>query len=399
MWVGYASINSVIINVGGEVVAKAQDGVFITNVSYVERDHPLPNEDYKIYYADNTILKSSINLEPSNLMSEISLKVSFYNSSNYDYFFDDVRYADELTDELNDVYSNFDIIYVFDNQNKVISKDGGTLDVIITFQYHNLDESTSNVLNSILNFEFVRGYNITYKNITNNGYPTTIKEGEDLDIVFSEDLPDGILLTGSTSYRYQNYNLIVNDVVCDITISDAVVFEHKGEFKFDGTNYIDTGIYLFNEENYNKNFEVSFSILDQDLSQEPYAALFNSMNENDDYFRGVVFRIDYYTKIYDFISDDEGENSTLDHKNLQYQFDEVSEVKIYRIDSFIYISINGGTLTQLRDYSNFNAYFDIPAFFGASLDSSGNPFRYYRGTLSNMKIKMLENDGIQEFDI
>jgi len=102
---------------------------------------------------------------------------------------------------------------------------------------------------------------------------------------------------------------------------------------------------------------------------------------------------------YDFISDDEGTNGALDHASYVFQFGEVSKVKIYRIDNIIYISVNDGELTKVRDYTNFNAYFDIPAFFGASLDTTGNPFRYYKGTLSNMKIKMLANDGIQELDI
>ena len=38
------------------------------------------------------ILKSSINLEPNDINSEVSLKVSFYNNTEYDYIFKNIVY-------------------------------------------------------------------------------------------------------------------------------------------------------------------------------------------------------------------------------------------------------------------------------------------------------------------
>jgi len=35
MGIGYASINSISLNINGEVLAKAQDGIYITEVNYV----------------------------------------------------------------------------------------------------------------------------------------------------------------------------------------------------------------------------------------------------------------------------------------------------------------------------------------------------------------------------
>lgn len=154
MGIGYASINSIITRINGDIVAKNQEGIFITEVNYIERDNSLPNETHKVYFADGTLLKSSITLEPNDLTSEVSLKVSFYNSTEYDLAFKDIVYAEEITDEVDDVYSNSNIIYTFTNQNKTIAKNGGTLEVIITFKYSEIDESTSNILNSILNFKF-----------------------------------------------------------------------------------------------------------------------------------------------------------------------------------------------------------------------------------------------------
>ncbi len=154
MGVGYASINSILLNINGEVIAKAQDGIFITEVEYIERSNSLPNENYLVLLADNAILKSSIILEPNDINSEVSLKVLFYNNTEYDYVFKNVVYAEEISDEIDDIYSNSDIVYTFTNQNEIIAKNGGTLEVIITFKYSEMNESTSNILNSILNFKF-----------------------------------------------------------------------------------------------------------------------------------------------------------------------------------------------------------------------------------------------------
>lgn len=151
MCVGFAAINSIVIKYDGLAVAKRQDAVFITKVEYVNNDD-VSNDGYDIVYADKTILNSKINLDEDNANSELSLKLSFYNSSSSDYIFKDVIFADDL--DLEDVYSNLDITYTFDKQNEIISKNGGTMDVVITFKYDNLDEDTSNVLNSLLNFKF-----------------------------------------------------------------------------------------------------------------------------------------------------------------------------------------------------------------------------------------------------
>jgi len=163
MGVGYASVNSIIMGINGDAVVKAQDGIFITEVSYVQGNNSLSDEGYEIYYTDSTILKSKIILVQNDLNSEVSLKVSFYNSTEYDYVFKDVVYAEELTDEMYDVYSNSNIVYTFDKQNEKISKNGGTLDVIITFKYDQINDSTSNILDSILNFKFeLKKYVVTF---------------------------------------------------------------------------------------------------------------------------------------------------------------------------------------------------------------------------------------------
>ena len=170
MSIGYASINSVSLGIDGDVIAYVQDGVFITDVEYVPNEENV-NTDYSISRFYSTILNSNVVLEEGNIDSELSLKVSFYNNSEDDYIFTGVIFADELIGEIDNVYSNLDITYTYDNQREIISKNGGTLDVTITFKYSQIIESTSNILNSILNFKFEK---VKYVNVSFDGNGGTV---------------------------------------------------------------------------------------------------------------------------------------------------------------------------------------------------------------------------------
>ena len=170
MSIGYASINSVSLGIDGDVIAYVQDGVFITDVEYVPNEE-IVNTDYSISRFYSTILNSNVVLEEGNIDSELSLKVSFYNNSEDDYIFTGVIFADELIGEIDNVYSNLDITYTYDNQREIISKNGGTLDVTITFKYSQIIESTSNILNSILNFKFEK---VKYVNVSFDGNGGTV---------------------------------------------------------------------------------------------------------------------------------------------------------------------------------------------------------------------------------
>lgn len=352
------------------------------------------------FYFDVEIPTSEVILIDNQ--AEINLEIKNNDGTNYNSY--DTSYEIILQDNVNYAMSIDDVNNGIINGNSIKSNSIKlNLEKISANNVENIHLKIKSIapykkeIDVVLNVK--NGYRITYINIDNNGYPTEVLEGENLDITFINDLPDGVLITGATTYSYNDYNLKIDGIKNNIVIRDAVVFEHADAYTFNGNNYIDTGVSLFSEENYNKNFEVTFTINNKVTEQESYAALFNSMNEADKFFRGITFRIDYYNSEYDCVSDDEGPNSTLDHASFVYDFSKVSKVKLYRIDDILYISVNDGSLTKVRDYTNFESYFDLPAFFGASADASGNPFRYFKGTLSNMRIKLLANDGIQEFDI
>ena len=150
MGVGYASINSIILNINGEVVAKAQDGIYITEIEYVS-DVNANLIESKILSAYQTLLNSNIILSDVDPNSSITYKIAIYNSSDKNYIFDGVSYDKEFYSNNNITYSStgLDIGYELYSKNTVVFD--------ITFKYIDdilLSESITQ-LESYLKFNFV----------------------------------------------------------------------------------------------------------------------------------------------------------------------------------------------------------------------------------------------------
>ena len=64
----------------------------------------------------------------------------------------------------------------------------------------------------------------------------------------------------------KNLTKIANDTVELYTIWSLTSSSSNSDYVFTGKNYINTGIYLFNENTVNKDFEVSFEIVSRETS-------------------------------------------------------------------------------------------------------------------------------------
>lgn len=149
MSVGYAAVNSVIMNFKGEGVAKLYSGIYITDVNYSSSvDANLNNT--KMISAENNILNSNVELSKTNGNSFYTYTIKIYNSNSSDYYFDKVDYLIG-----NDTYSNSNIIFELNglkNNQKISSKSYVTF--TITFKYKDGVVASNNILRSILNFKF-----------------------------------------------------------------------------------------------------------------------------------------------------------------------------------------------------------------------------------------------------
>ncbi len=150
MGIGYASIESVTGEIEGKAIADAQSGVFITNVEYVS-DVDANINNCKINNFLGTMLNNTIELSKTNSESEITYKITVYNSSEEEVPFVGVVYDD-------DFYDNSDIAFEITTDGFQVGETiapGEIKEVYITFKYKeatgNVPENT--VLKSYLNFK------------------------------------------------------------------------------------------------------------------------------------------------------------------------------------------------------------------------------------------------------
>ena len=181
----------------------------------------------------------------------------------------------------------------------------------------------------------------------------------------------------------------------DITLYarwNKIYFSNDGPVEFDGNSYIDTGIMLFNEDNADKNFIVTFTV-DEYLGYNPTnnkdkrATIFTNMNEHDPYLGAQFFHDDdsYYVNV----NSSAAAVDKVKDPNTGYVTGE--KVIFKREGGIVYYSYDDGlTFTPTVNFSSFNAYFDYHATFGAGLDEHKNPWRYMLGTLSGMSIEVIE---------
>lgn len=170
---------------------------------------------------------------------------------------------------------------------------------------------------------------------------------------------------------------------------------------YHNTRFIDTGIALYSNENYLKDYEMhlkfdSYNPADQvdyfgseDGGQQTFANDKPEVTAGDKKAPGAVIRRD--RSLIEFSSKMNNERIT---KNVSYTL--ADEVSIYRINGIIYYQVNDGSLILLQDITGFNQQFGLNAWFGAYPrdDCDGNngpctePKRIPEATLSNMYIRL-----------
>lgn len=157
--IGYASVNSIIFDIGGTAMAKLQSGVFLTDVNVDSNNTVDGTSEVNTFFG--TMLDTSVTL--NSLSSELTLLVTVYNDSDVDYIFSGIRYLDlTSTDiseypQLSSLYSNSDIIIDGEYKSLVGTKLAPYeyIDIPITFKYDsNVEIVTDPLLNVTINFMF-----------------------------------------------------------------------------------------------------------------------------------------------------------------------------------------------------------------------------------------------------
>ena len=165
---------------------------------------------------------------------------------------------------------------------------------------------------------------------------------------------------------------------------NKIYFRHAEPTTFTGNSFIDTEIMLFNQTNAARDFIVTFVVDTLGENQENRAAIFADMYEKNDPYQGVQFR--WFNNRYNVNANVRGNK-----KNTGVNYTPGNKVILKRIDGVFSYSLDGGaTYTNYQNFSNFTDYFDVNATFGGQYDADGNGWRYFKGTLSDMKVEILD---------
>ena len=164
---------------------------------------------------------------------------------------------------------------------------------------------------------------------------------------------------------------------------------------YSNVKYIDTHISLFSSDNFEKDFELGFTIDDYvaDNTVHNQATMVNSKLENlDENYPGfVVRRKDGNTSIE--LTEKFG-SSTPYAKIFTYK--PGTQIRVARIGGKMYYSQDGADWTFLQNINSYLGRFNLTTWFGAFSDETdmtktgetSNADRYFKGTLSNIYIKM-----------
>lgn len=152
MGIGYStSFVTTDLKLQALVKIKSHNGIFITTVDYVDnKNADLTNSNIISY--DETFVKSNITLSDKDGYSEITYKITVYNSDNFSYYFDKVLYSiGEST------YDNEQIsFYLTDLYQGTEVKPNSYCTFNITFYYKDNILVENNSLKSYLKFNFIR---------------------------------------------------------------------------------------------------------------------------------------------------------------------------------------------------------------------------------------------------
>lgn len=136
--------------------------------------------------------------------------------------------------------------------------------------------------------------------------------------------------------------------------------------------YINTGVYLFNEENINRDFEVvveglysnigdgQMTILCAKHNGQALGFLIRVYNTNDRTYAGTIFA----------------------KRNV------INDVIIIRRINGV-LSVEGNTINNQPVPFNPNTVFDWPLYLGCAVNDNGKPYRWATGTIGHIVVRWL----------
>lgn len=187
MSIGYATINSINLNVSGSA-----SGLFQTyNDIYIRSATVSSKNGEKINFngINGLMLNTSLSLVKQS-SSTVSMVVTLFNPSQNTYKFNGVIYAKDLVSSEPNIYSNSNIVYSYSSSKSEVGPNE-SVKVTITFSYKSYTSSSSQNLNSILSIDFAK-IKETVVDKLNGSNSVALYDAERSD--------EGIVFNGDNSY-------------------------------------------------------------------------------------------------------------------------------------------------------------------------------------------------------
>ena len=250
-----------------------------------------------------------------------------------------------------------------------------------------------------IDVEIVREDGIMYTKVNSIKYKKALTYKSDID-TFDVPLTIGGNINATGAYdrlfkgKLSNVSVefyegsIVNNVFHYTETKTDNSYQLNGTIEFDGTNYIDTGLNLFSSENINKDFEMSLTIeqLGGNIDQ---ATLINFKDESqNNVWPGVAYRVNKAATYYEITARWPGQANVIINDSVVPP----KKLTFVRRDGIIYYSINDETENKLIEVpaSSLTKPIGSNLTFGASLNGSLKPFRFFYGIVSNISVKLYD---------
>ncbi|MDD5980356.1 MAG: hypothetical protein PUC23_04510 [bacterium] len=226
MGIGYASVNSVILNINGNATAYKYDGLFISSIT-TDEENTL-NGINTSNVVNNTMLNTSITLG-NDLSSKFTMIVNVCNNYSDDRIFSGLRYMDLTEDELAEypdfsgLYTNNDIVIDDSSYSSLagtILSSNSCMNIPVTFKYaSSLSSITNNELVATINFKFdsFENYksNISYAINSTSGTFENKMSNLNYDITVTNNNTYAIKFN---TYGSSNENILLSGTGSDITV-------------------------------------------------------------------------------------------------------------------------------------------------------------------------------------
>lgn len=150
---------------------------------------------------------------------------------------------------------------------------------------------------------------------------------------------------------------------------DSILYEAYN-LSFDGTNYIDTGVYLFTQENINKDFEFIAEGIYGPVGVNSHTIICTKDNANA---LGFLVRTT-------------GDTGTKYAGTIFVKSNDSATVIVKRINGVMTLSGINITNPTVR---LTNGVFDWSLHLGCAIDDNGNRYRYATGTINHVVVRWL----------